>query len=432
MLKTYRESLDLVIVTVISIALSSFGISVYFLDAIRSLFSNFASLPLIGPGQKFWFIYLVGLLWITFRRWRRAESEKKELEEVISTISPDVLVVADPKGNIVLCTGSMERLFGYTAKEITGKNLDFLYSNNPMSPGDESAMQANLLERGFHVSLAKGKAKGGREIPLEVISRTLKSTRAGSVMLLRDIADLKNLEEKLHAVSREASELVSRVRATVKINDLYSDLTKIMTELTRYVSTPTVEMAERAAAGTEVGTGETVAVTVLFSDIRGYTSFTENMDPSEVFKMLNQYLSVQIKIVEEYHGIIDKLTGDEVMAIFTGPNMARNALECGKAITRALSDPQFQIGKEWIGVGIGVNTGPAYMGSVGSETRKDHTVVGTTVNVAARLCGYARKFQVIFPESTRDLVAGDGLDYRSVGEVNLKGLSAPLEVFELI
>ena len=120
------------------------------------------------------------------------------------------------------------------------------------------------------------------------------------------------------------------------------------------------------------------------------------------------------------------------MAVFTGPDMAVNALQCGRAIMKTFSNPQFQIGKEWIGVGIGINSGPAYIGSVGSETRKDHTVVGTTVNVAARLCGYAQKFQVIFPKSTKDLAVGYNFDYGSVGQVNLKGLSVPIEVFELI
>ena len=120
------------------------------------------------------------------------------------------------------------------------------------------------------------------------------------------------------------------------------------------------------------------------------------------------------------------------MAVFTGPDMAVNALQCGRAIVKTLSNPQFQIGKEWIGVGIGINTGPAYIGSVGSETRKDHTVVGTTVNVAARLCGYAQKFQVIFPKSTKDSADGYVVNFRSVGQVSLKGLSTPIEIFELI
>jgi PAS domain S-box-containing protein len=429
--KTYRESFDLVVVTLVSIIFSAFGISVYFIDVIHSFFAQYTSLPFVDLIEKLCFIYLVGLLWLTFLRWRRTERQKKELEEVVSSISPDVLIVADPKGDIVLCSEPVKGVFGYVAGEVVGKKLDFLYSDNPAYLSDISDRQANLEEKGFHVSYAQGKTKDGREIPLEVISTGLKSS-GGIARLLRDITERKRLEEKLHAISGETSELLSKVRATVEIKDLYDDLTKIMSELTHYVSTPTVEAAQKIAKGKMADTGEIVQVTVLFSDIRGFTSFTENMDPIEVFKMLNLYLSVQIRIVEGYHGIIDKLTGDEVMAVFTGPDMAINALHCAREIIRTLSDFHFQTGKEWSGVGIGINTGPAYIGSIGSETRKDHTVIGTTVNVAARLCGYAQRFQAIFPESTMRLAAGNAFEYRSAGKVTLKGLSAPIEIFELV
>ena len=431
MSKIYRESHDLVIVTLVSIIFSLFGIAVYFIDTIHNIFSLYANLPLVAVIEKCCFIYLVGLLWLTFRRWKRAEHAKRELEEAVSNIGYDVLIVVDPKGNIVVCNRAVERVFGYTIDEVIGQKPDLLYSDNPDYPDNQTEIQPKLRQEGFQTGLRKGRAKDGREIPLEVISRNLTSNK-GAVTLLRDITEKKRLEETLHSVSGEASELLSKVNAATRIKELNDELARIMSELTHYVSRPTVEVAEKAASGREVTTGQLVDVTVLFSDIRGFTAFTENMDPAEVFKMLNLYLSVQIKIVEEYQGIIDKLTGDEVMAVFRGPDMAINALKCGRAIMKTLSDPQFQIGKEWIGVGIGINTGPAYIGSVGSETRKDHTVVGTTVNVAARLCGYAQKFQVIFPESTKDLAVGYDFDYRLVGKVNLKGLSAPIEAFELI
>jgi PAS domain S-box-containing protein len=430
-LKTYRESSDLIIVTLISIVFSSFGISVYFVDTIYSFLFQYASLPLVDSIAKFCFIYLAGLLWVTFRRWKRAEQEKKELEEAIASISPDVLVVADRKDTIVFCSQAVKRVFGYTVNEVVGQKRDLLCSDNPSYPEGETETHAIFRGKGFHKGFAKGLVKEGGEIPLEVISRDLTASK-GAVILLRDITERKLMEATLHSVSGEASELLSKIGAAMRVKELYDDLGKVMSELSRYVSPPTMEVAEKVATGKEVGTGEIVDITVLFSDIRGFTRFTENMDPAEVFKMLNLYLSVQIKIVEEYHGIIDKLTGDEVMAVFTGPDMAMNALQCGGTIMKTLSNPQFQIGKEWIGVGIGINTGPAYIGSVGSETRKDHTVVGTTVNVAARLCGYAQKFQVILSENTKGLSAGSGFDCRSVGKVNLKGLRAPIEVFELI
>ena len=156
------------------------------------------------------------------------------------------------------------------------------------------------------------------------------------------------------------------------------------------------------------------------------------MDPKKVFEMLNLYLSKQIKIIEDHNGIIDKLSGDEIMAIFEGPEMAENALRCGAAIIEMLSGSSKSSNKDWVGVGIGVNTGPVYVGSIGSETIKDFTVVGNAVNVAARLCGCAKKFQVIFSEFTKKNIKGDSFVFQSAGKIALKGISEPVEVFELL
>ena len=82
-------------------------------------------------------------------------------------------------------------------------------------------------------------------------------------------------------------------------------------------------------------------------------------------------------------------------------------------------------------VGIGVNTGPAYLGSLGSETFKKFTAIGHTVNLAARLCGVAKKYQVLFTENTKKLIAGQNFNYESIGRVSFKGVAEPIEVFAL-
>ena len=87
---------------------------------------------------------------------------------------------------------------------------------------------------------------------------------------------------------------------------------------------------------------------------------------------------------------------------------------------------------DWVGVGIGINTGPVYVGSIGSETIKDYTVVGNTVNIAARLCGHANKFQVIFSEYTKRFIKDENLAYQPVGKISLKGISEQVELFELL
>ena len=150
-------------------------------------------------------------------------------------------------------------------------------------------------------------------------------------------------------------ELISRIRAALRVKKLYDELARTKAELARYVSLSTLRMAEKVAAG-DLDTAEGVAdVTVLFSDIRGYTSLTEHMEVAEVFEMLNASLSRQIEIVEKYQGIIDKLTGDEVMAVFHGEEAAQNALQCGGEIGQVLCNSDICLQYDWISVGIGVN-----------------------------------------------------------------------------
>lgn len=230
----------------------------------------------------------------------------------------------------------------------------------------------------------------------------------------------------------DSLELFSRIRAALRVKDLYDKLARAKSELARYVSLSTLHMVEKVTSGEIIGAGQSAEVTVLFSDIRGFTNITERMDPKEIFEMLNLYLSKQMEVIEDHDGIIDKLTGDEVMAVFEGPDMAKNALRCAIAITRALRGLEIQQRNGWIGVGIGINTGPVYVGSIGSERMKDYTVVGNTVNMAAKLCASARKFQVLFTESTNRLLAGEKFNYQPVGKFSLNVNNSPATVFEMV
>jgi len=227
-------------------------------------------------------------------------------------------------------------------------------------------------------------------------------------------------------------ELLARIKANLRSKELYDELTETKTELSRYVSRATSLMVEKAITGEIITPVESVEVTTLFSDMRGFTTIAEQMDCAEVFEKLNYSLSAQITVIEEHHGIIDKLSGDEIMTIFHGERMAENAIACAQAIINALVSGGGHQGNDWTGVGIGIHSGRAYMGTLGSETRKHHTAVGTTVNIAARLCGHARKFQILFSADTARLIRGKGFAYQSVGDLALKGLRSPIEAFELL
>jgi len=209
------------------------------------------------------------------------------------------------------------------------------------------------------------------------------------------------------------------------------ELTKTKAELSRYVSLSTLKMVESKVTGHSGPLNYDTYVTVLFSDIRGFTQISEGMAPNDLFNKLNANIGKQLRVIEEYQGIIDKLSGDEVMAVFEGPEMGKNALRCALEIVHELSESENKGEIELPYVGIGINTGPIYLGSLGNESFRDYTAIGNTVNIAARLCGLADKCQILFTKTTLDSVHQGEFHFNSIGEKMLKGLSKPIEVFQM-
>jgi len=230
----------------------------------------------------------------------------------------------------------------------------------------------------------------------------------------------------------DVTELFSRINANLRVKALYDELAKTKVELSRYVSLSTAKMVEGMVFGQEKPANRTAEVTVLFSDLRGFTQISENIDPEEVFRKLNRNLTKQIGVIEKYGGIIDKLSGDAVMAVFEGHEMVDNAIQCALQIVGKLSASETSEELDWAYVGIGINTGPVYLGSLGAESFKDYTVIGNTVNTAARLCGMANKFQILFTETTRKAIRQQQFHFEAIGENPLKGLSKPIEIYQVI
>ncbi len=230
----------------------------------------------------------------------------------------------------------------------------------------------------------------------------------------------------------DAAELLSRINANIRLKKVYDELARAKAELSRYVSLSTVRMVEEMASGRKGPAHRTADVTVLFSDIRDFSQVSENMPPEDIFRKLNMNLKMQMKVIEKYGGIIDKLSGDAVMAVFEGPKMADNALYCARDIVNELAAAENRHELEWAYVGIGINTGPIYLGSLGSESFRDYTVIGNTVNIAARLCDMADKFQVLFTEMTLQSIDPGPFRFREIGEQVLKGFHSPIKVFQII
>jgi PAS domain S-box-containing protein len=172
------------------------GVAINFNNSVAVFFRPHADQPLVQFLVNFLVVWLVVLLLASYLRWRKAALKNEELEDIVDSISPDVMIVVDPKRNILMTSSSVLRMFGHDPDEVLGRKTDLLYSDRRSLPNDRHEIYDALEKEGFHVGLAKGIRKDGRTFPLEIISGILK-VHGGSVMLLRDITERKQAEELL-------------------------------------------------------------------------------------------------------------------------------------------------------------------------------------------------------------------------------------------
>jgi adenylate cyclase len=177
--------------------------------------------------------------------------------------------------------------------------------------------------------------------------------------------------------------------------------------------------------------GEEKVVTILFSDIRGFTSFCEGLRPQAVLVELNQVLSTISNIIEKHNGVVDKFQGDAVMALFGAPIQsevdATNAMAAALEIIDAMTT-----GDSRLSACIGINTGLVVAGNLGSSNRLNYSVIGDTVNLSARLESLTRLYDVtnIVSEASRD--AAPHFAYMELDEVCVAGKSEAIKIFELL
>lgn len=164
-------------------------------------------------------------------------------------------------------------------------------------------------------------------------------------------------------------------------------------KLSKYVSSSTRSIVASDETAEET---KKVNVTVLFSDVRGFTSYSESHPPEVVIENLNRILEIQAEIIEKEGGDIDKFVGDEIMAVF---NNEYSAILCAERMIKAVieSDRHFNAG---LRIGIGINSGEVVAGHIGSRNRREYAIIGDTVNVASRLCSLAQPDTVLLSEIT--------------------------------
>lgn len=205
-------------------------------------------------------------------------------------------------------------------------------------------------------------------------------------------------------------------------------------QMQKFVSKLTVQMIkETVGKDGKKSRAVNQKLTVLFSDVRNFSTIAERLKPEQIVKLINVYFDLQTKIIESHSGIVDKFMGDQIMAIFLGKSMADNALRAAVEIQRQIRLLNQQRNKKdeaTLEMGIGINTGPAIIGNMGSTNRMDYTVIGDVVNVAARLCSKAAEGQIIMSYDLTKKVNGSYPTSR-LKSISIKGRTKEIEVCEV-
>jgi adenylate cyclase len=200
------------------------------------------------------------------------------------------------------------------------------------------------------------------------------------------------------------------------------------------VYTQLLEHPELAQLG-----GRRRTMTVLFSDIRGFTSVTEKGNPEELVAQLNEYFSKMVEVVFQHRGTVDKFVGDMVMALFGAPVDDVDHAEHAVAAAVCMVEELAILNRKWategrarLDIGIGVNTGDMIAGNIGSSSIMSYTVIGDNVNLGSRLESLNKEYRtrIIISDATRALLTG-AYPLRPLGDVVVKGKTRAVAIFEV-
>lgn len=246
-----------------------------------------------------------------------------------------------------------------------------------------------------------------------VLSDAARKVGAGNLQ----VNVMTRMKDELGMLSREFNFMVVQIRQKV--------------EMQKFVSKSTVEMISGGKEMTLGGSRNEICA--MFTDIRGFTSFSESHSPEEVVETLNHYLDLQTQVIHQHNGVVDKFLGDGIMAVFRGDDMITNAIEAAIHIQKDVSELNNDRKKRKehiLNVGVGIASGIAVLGSVGSHDRMDFTAIGDTINLSSRLCGIAGPMEIFVTDEIATTIK-DSFTSVSQGKLPIKGKKQEIPVHKI-
>lgn len=239
------------------------------------------------------------------------------------------------------------------------------------------------------------------------------------------------------SVSPLLNDIHEPIGSVVAMEDL-SNIDKLKSTFKKYVSKQIVDQLLENDEMLNLG-GQEQEATILFSDIRGFTSMSETMVPNEVVETLNDYFNLMIEIIFKYNGTLDKIIGDALMVIYGAPNSTDKDTE--NAVLTAIEMQEKLIefnqrriihSKLPITIGIGINRGRVISGNIGSRQQMNFTVIGDSVNLASRLCSAAKADEIIVSDTVwENIKINKSLKSRKLSPVKVKGKARPINIREI-
>ncbi len=226
--------------------------------------------------------------------------------------------------------------------------------------------------------------------------------------------------------------LDARLRGQIERYENVREHARLRANLDRYISRRTRQMVSEFTETGILPAPQEAEVCVLFSDVRGFTQLSQDADPKSLFASLSHNLGLQVDAVYRHGGYVDKFAGDGIMAIFDEQNKTQAACRCALEILELTSEAGKYQRDPVLRLGIGIHSGTALIGNVGSELHFDYSVIGETVNLAARLCGTAAPMTaVISAAAVADCGPVTDMRFNAPCTIDVRGVREPVAVYQL-
>jgi adenylate cyclase len=401
--------------------------------------------------------------------------EKQYQKDILQSLS-DAVISTNMAGQIVTINDAALELLGCPIKNVNTKNNKLLWEQNLIGRLVWEVVPIENLQMRLEDSLKTGAKHYVPEQSLMVGVYQVMSEEVGvksetqyselmthcSILAVRDRTNpnvfipwnlprtpqsefftsnqVQILERSINLTVNPLTNPEGSVRGGLVVLEDISQEKRMKTTMSRYL-TPHVAEQIMALGEDALMVGERKEVTILFSDIRGYTTLTENIGAAEVVLLLNQYFETMVEAVFNHEGTLDKFIGDALMAVFGAPlplteNHAWRAVQSALDMRRRLEEfNQRRIiqAQPQIRVGIGISSGDVVSGNIGSRKRMDYTVIGDSVNLSSRLEAVTKEYNcdIILSEFTYQLCS-DRIWVRQLDKIRVKGKHQAVNIYELI